>query len=240
MKSVRTIRCWLCLLLLAMLTSAHALTLDVNAVKLSADQQASLKRFLADSFPALTFDWKSFSAFANSTGGKRQPLLVTAVTLATVPALMAAGVCRSEQHRFYLEAADGKQKGRWQSNDDLTSFQAWMPQGGDCSQASSTIDVDKALSDTDFLFIDRQKDALRGRAAGVIGGSDCARVRFCEVALRRISRVRQESPSSASRILTKLTFSPLQPGPSCLYVMEVSFVGPINNLVPLGASCPLP
>ena len=77
---------------------------------------------------------------------------------------------------------------------------------------SSTIDVDQALSDTDFLFIDRQKDALRSRAAGVIGGSDCARVRFCEVTLRRISRLRDESPSRASRTLTTLTFSPLQPG----------------------------
>lgn len=234
MNFVRNMGCWLCLLLAATLTSAHALTLDVNAVKLSADHHASLKRFLADSFPALTFDWKSFSAFANSTGGKRQPL---AVSLDTVPALMAAGLCRIEQHRFYLDAADGKQKGRWQSNDSLTSFQAWIPQGGDCTQEPSPVDVDRSLPDTDFLFIDRQKDALRSRAAGVIGGSDCARVRFCEVALRRISRVRRESPS---RLLTKLTFSPLKPGPSCLYVMEVSFVGPINELVPLGASCPLP
>ena len=234
MRSRCTMRCWLCLLQLVMLTGAQALTLDVNAVKLSADQHASLQRFLADSFPALTFDWKSFSAFANSNRGKRQPL---AVSMGTVPKLMAAGLCRIEQHRFYLDAADGKQKERWRSNDSLTSFQAWIPQGGDCSLESSPIDVDKTLPDTDFLFIDRQKDALRGRAAGVIGGSDCARVRFCEVTLRRISRVRQESPS---RILTKLTFSPLKPGPSCLYVMEVSFVGPISNLVPLGASCPLP
>ena len=234
MKFICTMRCWLCLLQLAMLTGAQALSFDVKVAKLSADQQASLKRFLADSFPALTFDWKSFSAFANSTGGKRQPL---AVTLATVPALMAAGVCRSEQHRFYLATAEGKREGRWQSNDDLTSFQAWTPLDGDCTQESSAIDVDKSLSDLDFQFIDRQKDALRGKAAGVIGGSDCARVRFCEVTLRRISRVRQESPS---RILTKLTFSPLKPSPSCLYVMDVSFVGPVNNLVPLGASCPLP
>ena len=241
MKSVRTMRWWLCLLLLAMLTGAQALTLDVKAVKLNADQHASLKRFLADSLPALTFDWKSLAAYSTSNGGKRQPL---SATLVTVPALMAAGICRSEEHHFYLEAAEGnresKRKGRWQSNEDLTRFQAWIPQGGDCTQVSSTIGVDKTLSDTDFLFIDRQKDALRSRAAAVIGGSDCARVRFCEVTLRRISRVHQESPFRASRTLTKLTFSPLQPGPSCLYVMEVSFVGPLNNLVPLGASCPLP
>ncbi len=234
MKFVCTVRCCLYLLLLAMLTGAQALSFDVNAVKLSADQQASLKRFLADSRPALTFDWKSLEAYSTASGGLRQPL---SVTLVTVPVLVAAGICRSEQQRFYLEAAEGKQKGRWQSSDDLTSFQAWIPQGGDCSQESSAIDVDKTLSDTDFLFIDRQKDALRGRAAGVIGGSDCARVRFCEVTLRRISRVRQTSPS---RILTKLTFSPLKPGPSCLYVMELSFVGTVNNLLPLGASCPLP
>ena len=237
MKSVRTMRCWLCLLLLAMVTGAQALTLDVNAVTLSADQNASLKRYLADSLPALTFDWKSLAAYATSSGGKRQPL---SVTLGTVPALMAAGICRSEQHRFYLEAAEGKRQGRWQSNEDLTRFQAWIPQGGECAHASSTIGVDQTLSATDFLFIDRQKDALRGRAAGVIGGSDCARVRFCAMTLRRISRVRDESPSRASRTLTKLTFSPLQPGPSCLYVMEISFVGPLDNLVPLGASCPLP
>ncbi|MBL0124087.1 MAG: hypothetical protein IPP88_15630 [Betaproteobacteria bacterium] len=58
--------------------------------------------------------------------------------------------------------------------------------------------------------------------------------------LRRINRVREESPSRISRTLTKLTFTPLKPGPACLYVMEVSFVGPLNDLVPLGASCPLP
>ena len=245
MKSVGTMRCWLCLLQLVMLTGAQALTLDVKAVKLNADQHASLKRFLADALPALTFDWNSFAAYATSEEGKRQPL---SVTLVTVPALMAAGVCRSEEHHFTLEAAEGKldsereskRKGRWQSNNDLTRYQAWTAHGADCAQSSSTIDVDQTLSDTDFLFIDRQKDALRSRAAGVIGGSDCARVRFCEVRLRRISRVRDESPSRASRNLTKLTFSPLKPGPSCLYVMEVSFVGPINDLVPLGASCPLP
>ena len=208
MKSVRRGRRWLCLLTLVVVTGVQPLTFDVKAVKLSANQEASLKRFLADSLPALTFDWKSLEVYSTASGGRRQPL---SATLGTMPALMAAGICRSEQHRFYLEAADGKQKGRWQSNDDLTSFQAWIPQGGDCAQESSTIHVDKSLSDTDFLFIDRQKDALRGRAAGVIGGSDCARVRFCEVTLRRISRVRQES---TFRILTKLTFSPLQPGPS--------------------------
>ena len=237
MKFVRMVKCWLCLLLLAMLTGVQALSFDVKAVNLSADQLSSLTRFLADSLPALTFDWKSLEANATSSGGLRQPL---SVTLDTVPALVAAWLCRSEQHRFYLVAADGKRKARWQSNDNLTSFQAWIAQGGDCSHVSSIIGVDKSLSDADFLFIDRHKDALRSRAAGVIGGSDCARVRFCDVALRRINRVRDESPSRASRILTKLTFSPLQPGPSCLYVMEVSFVGPINNLVPLGASCPLP
>ena len=241
MKSVRTMRCWLCPLLLAMLTGAQALTLDVKAVKLNADQHASLNRFLADSLPTLTFDWNSLAAYSTSQGGKRQPL---SVSLVTVPTMRPAGVCRSEEHHFTLEAAEGhresKRTQRWQSNEDLTRFLAWIPQGGACAQESSTIDVDQTLSDTDFLFIDRQKDALRSRAAGVIGGSDCARVRFCEVTLRRISRVRDESPSRASRTLTTLTFSPLQPGPSCLYVMEVSFVGPLNNLEPQGASCPLP
>ena len=241
MKSVRTMKCWLCLLLLAMLTGAQALTLDVKAVKLSADQHVSLKRFLADSLPKLTFDWNSLAAYSTSNGGKRQPL---SVSLVTVPTMRPAGVCRSEEHHFTLEAAEAhresKRKARWQSNEDLTRFLAWIPQGGDCAQVSSTFDVDQTLSDTDFLFIDRQKDALRSRAAGVIGGSDCARVRFCEVTLRRISRVRDESPSRAARTLTTLTFSPLKPGPSCLYVMEVSFVGPLNNLLPLGASCPLP
>ena len=99
------------------------------------------------------------------------------------------------------------------------------------------ISVSKSLSDAEFVFIERERDALKSRAAQVIGGSDCARVRFCEVTLSRINRVRQESPS---RIVTKLTFTPSKPGPACLYVMEVSFVGPLNALVPLGASCPKP
>jgi len=238
MKFSRTARCWLCLLLPALLTSAHALTLDVKAVKLTTDQQASLKRHLAESLPALTFDWNSLAASstftATSTPGKRQPLTVT---MDTVPALTAAGVCRSEQHHFFLEATTGNAKIRWQESQELTGLQAWTPQGGDCTQVSSAISVDKSLSDADFLFLSWERDALRSRAAGVIGGSDCARVRFCEVTLRRINRVRQENPS---RVLTKLTFSPLKPGPSCLYVMEVSFVGPLEKLEPLGASCPLP
>ena len=236
MKTVRTMTCGLCLLLLGMLASVQALTLDFKAVKLSADQRASLKRFLADSSPALAFDWNSLEAHSSSIGRKRQPL---SVSLSTVPALTAAGLCRSEQHHFYVEAAAGnmKGKGRWHANDDLTSLQAWTPQGGDCATVSSPIGVDKSLSDAEFLFIERGKEALRSRAAQVIGGSDCARVRYCEVTLRRINRVRQESPP---RILTTLTFSPLKPGPACLYVMELSFVGPLNDLIPLGASCPMP
>ena len=124
----------------------------------------------------------------------------------------------------------------------MTSFLAWTAQGGDCAAVSPPIpiSVGKSLSDAEILIIARESDALRGRAAGVIGGSDCARVRFCTVTLRRIDRVKQDEPPRASRVLTKLTYSPLSPGPSCLYVMEVSFVGPVNDLVPLGASCPLP
>jgi hypothetical protein len=234
---IRILTRWLCLMLPFMLNNANALTLDVKAVKLSAEQHASLKRYVTDSLPARTFDWTTLTASAMSERGRRQPLMVT---LTTVPALSAAGVCQREEHYFHPEAAEGKRKGGWQSNVDLTRFQAWMPQGGDCSRVSDAIDVDRDLSDKDFLFIHRQRDALRSRAAGVIGGSDCARVRFCEVTLRRIRREIQESPSRPTRTLTKLTYSPLTPGPACLYVMEVSFVGPLHDLVPLGASCPVP
>ena len=234
MKSVSAVEYWLCLLLLGMPTCAHALTFDFKPVKLSAEQRASLKRFLADSSPALSFDWNSLEAHSQSIGRERQPL---SVSLSTVPALTAAGICRSEQHHFYVEAAAGEGKGRWQANDNLTSLQAWTAQGGDCTVVSSPVGVGKSLTDAEFLFIEGKKHALQIRAAQVIGGSDCARVRYCEVTLRHISRVRQES---SSRMLTKLTFTPLKPGPACLYVMEVSFVGPLNDLVPLGASCPLP
>lgn len=227
----------LCLLLPSMLTAASALTLDVKAVKLSAGQIASLQRYAAEALPARTFDWTSLAASITSERGRRQPLLVT---LTTVPTLSAAGVCQSEEHHFHLHGTEGKRQGSWQDNADLTRFQAWIPQGGDCARASDAIEVDRSLSDKDFLFLHRQRDALRSRAAGVIGGSDCARVRFCEVTLRRIGREIQESPSRPTRTLTRLTFSPTKPGPACLYVMEVSFVGPLNDLVPLGASCPLP
>ena len=237
MKSTYSKRVCLCLLLLGMLTVAHALTVDVKSVKLSTDQRATLNRHLTDSLPNLTFDWNSLEAHANSIGGKRQPL---SVTMSTVPALKAAGICRSEQRHFYLEAATGKEKARWQTNDDLTRRQAWTLQGGDCNVVSSPIVVDKSLTDAEFLFIEREKQALQSRAAQVIGGSDCARVRFCEVALGRVNRVFEESPSRASRTVTKLTFTPLMPGPACLYVMELSFVGPLKDLVPLGASCPKP
>jgi hypothetical protein len=236
-RSARLLRRCLRLLLPFMLTSAAALTLDVKGVKLSAEQHASLQRHVANVLPTRTFDWKTMAASATSERGRRQPLLVT---LTTVPALSAAGVCQSEEHHFYLETAGGKRKGGWQSNEDLTRFQAWMPQGADCTDASAAIDTGPDISDKDFLFIHRQQDALRSRAAGVIGGSDCARVRFCEITLRRISREIQEGPSRPTRTITKLTFSPRKPGPACLYVMEVSFVGPLNDLVPLGASCPLP
>ena len=249
MKSVCTRRYWLCLLLPGMLTCAHALTFDFKPVKLSTDQRASLQRFLTDSSPDLSFDWNSLEAHSHSIGRERRQL---SVSMSTVPALSAAGICRSEQHHFYIEAAAGNGKGngksngksngkgRWQANDDLTSFQAWTAQGGDCTVVSSPIGVDKSLSDAEFLFIERERQALQSRAAQVIGGSDCARLRFCEVTLRRINRVREESPTRKSRTLTKLTFTPLKPGPACLYVMEVSFVGPLNDLVPLGANCPKP
>lgn len=230
MKSACTRKYWLCLLLLGMLTRAHALSVDFKWVKLSADQRASLKRFLTVDSPALSFDWNLLEAHAHSIGGKRQPL---SVTMSTVPALVASGICRSEQHHFYAEAVTG----RWRANADLTSYQAWTSQGGDCTVVCLPISVSKSLSDAEFLHIERERDALKSRAAQVIGGSDCARVRYCEVTLSRIHRVRQES---RSRILTRLTFTPLKPGPACLYVMEVSFVGPLNDLVPLGASCPKP
>lgn len=236
MNPLRSMSFALCLLpwlLSGMPSSAQAQTFHFKPVTLSAELRASLQRYLADTLPAQSFDWNSLAAHKQSTGGKRHPL---SVTLSTVPAMTAAGVCRSEQHHIYVERG----KGRWQANDDLTNYYAWPAQGGDCAAASTPITVGKTLTDADFLIIERGKDALRSRAAGVIGGSDCARVRFCEVSLRRINRLREESPSRASRVLTRLTFSPTKPGPECLYVMEVSFVGPINELVPLGASCPKP
>ena len=229
MISVCAMRCGLCLLLPAMLTVAQALTLDFKSVTLSTDQRASLKRFLADSSPALSFDWNSLEAHSHSIGRERNPL---SVSLSTVPALTAAGICRSEQHHFH-EAG----KGRWLANDELTSLQAWPAPGADCALPSAPVGVDKSLTDAEFLIVDRDRLALLKRAAPVIGGSDCARVLHCQVVLRRINRVQQENPP---RILTRLTFSPSKPGPACLYVMEVSFVGPLNDLAPLGASCPMP
>ncbi len=240
MMSVCIKRIWLSLLLAGLLPCAQALTFDIKPVKLSAEQRASLKRFLDNASPNLFFDWKSLEARRNSIDRARQPLTVT---LSTVPALTASGICRSEKHHFDLETAATRAgapapgKGHWHANDDLTRLQAWPPNGTDCSDISSPISVAKSLTDAEFLFIEREKNALRSRAAHVIGGSDCARVRYCEVTLRRIHRASQENPS---RILTTLTFSPVKPGPACLYVMEVSFVGPVDALVPLGASCPTP
>ncbi|MBL0124088.1 MAG: hypothetical protein IPP88_15635 [Betaproteobacteria bacterium] len=182
MKSVCVRRVGLCLLLLGTLTGAQALTVDFKSVTLSAEQRASLKRFLADSSPALSFDWNSLEAHSHSIERERHPL---SVSLSTVPALTAAGLCRGEQHHFYFDAAAGKGngkgngtgtgaakgKGRWHANDDLTSLQAWAPQGGACTVVSSSIDVGKSLSDAEFLFIEREKHALRSRAAQVIGGA---------------------------------------------------------------------
>ncbi len=237
MKSTRVRRHCLCLLLPFAITTASAVTLDVKAVKLGSEQLASLKRHVSETLPARTFDWTTLTASATAERGRRQPLLVT---LTTVPALSAAGVCLSEEHHFTRESAGGKRDAGWQANEDLTRFQAWLPQGGDCTRMTDAIDVDRSLSDKDILYFHRQSEALRSRAAGVIGGSDCARVRFCEVTLRRVGREVQESASRPTRTVTKLTYSPVKPGPACLYVMEVSFVGPLNDLVPLGASCPLP
>ncbi len=202
MRSAWTKRFWQCLLLLGVFTNSHALTFDVKSVKLSADQRASLKRFIAEASPTLSFDWNSLEANANSIGGKRQPL---SATMSTMPALTAAGVCRIERHHFYAEAGTGS----WNANVELTSRQAWVPRGFNCTPVSSLTSVGRSLTDAEFVFIEREKDVLKSRAAQVIGGSDCARVRFCEVTLGRINRVRQESPS---RILTKLTYTPSKPG----------------------------
>jgi hypothetical protein len=220
----------LCAFLLAAFPVAQALTLNVKPVKLSTAQRDSLKRFIAESAPQLNVAWDTLEATSNSIGRERQPLTVS---LGTVPSLTAAGICRSEKHSFYRESGST----RWRANDGLTRFHAWRPQRGDCATAQAPIAINKSLTDNEFAFLERQQEALRGRAAGVIGGSDCARVRYCEVTLRQIERQRQETPP---RILTKLTYFPAKPGPSCLYVMEVSFVGSLEDLVPLGASCPKP
>jgi hypothetical protein len=233
MKPLRIKQSALSLLLLALFTNAHAQTIDYKSIKLSAGQRASLQRFLTEALPDRSFDWNSLKAHAQSIAGKRQPL---AVTMSTMPASTAAGICRNEQHRFHFESG----KKQWQADEGLTRYYAWAQQDSDCAAVPTPIAVSKALTDMEFLFIEREKDALRGRAAGVIGGSDCARVRYCEVTLRRIDRVREEISLGKSRTLTKLTYSPLKPGPACLYVMEVSFVGALNELVPLGASCPKP
>ncbi len=225
---------WRCALLLAVLfawpATAQPLTLGSKSVKLTEAQQTSLKRAMAEALPHLTFDWSSLQASSNSIGRERQPLTAT---ISTVTALTTTGVCRNQKHSFSRDPMTG----RWRANEGLTTHHAWLPQAGECAKAASTYSVNPSMTDAEFLHLERHKDALRGRAAGVIGGSDCARVRFCEVALSKISRERQESPP---RILTKFTYFPTLPGPSCLYVMEVSFVGPLEDLVPLGASCPKP
>ncbi|MEP7156999.1 MAG: hypothetical protein ABI905_14565 [Betaproteobacteria bacterium] len=237
MRLAPMVRCWACLLLFVSTAIASEITLNFKAVKLNAGQRESLNRFLTKSYPDVAFEWTSLEAHSYATranGHVRNPL---SVSLVTAPALTSLGpleICRSEQRYFDHDA--GKQT--WRANDDLTSHRAWTAKGGDCSAAApAPIEVDRSLPDADFLVIDRAREALLKRAMPVIGGSDCARVLHCEVTLRRISRVRQDSPS---RVLTKLTYSPLKPGPSCLYVMELSFVGPLNNLDPLGASCPKP
>ena len=102
MMSVCIKRIWLSLLLGGLLPCAHALTFDIKPVTLSAEQRASLKRFLDNASPNLSFDWKSLEARRNSIDRARQPLTVT---LSTVPALTASGICRSEKHHFDLETA---------------------------------------------------------------------------------------------------------------------------------------
>lgn len=220
----------LCAFLVAGFPVAQALTLNVRPVKLSAAQVDSLKRFLAESAPQLNVAWDTLEATSNSIGRERQPLTVS---LDTVPSLTTAGICRNEKHNFYRESGSS----RWRANDSLTRFHAWRPQGSECARTQASIIINKALTDNEFAFLERHQESLRSRAAGVIGGSDCARVRYCKVTLRQIGRQRQEIPP---RILTKLTYFPAKPGPSCLYVMEVTFVGPLENLEPLGASCPKP
>lgn len=228
---------WLLLSVLAASACAHALTIDVKSAKLSTAQRTSLQRFLSSTFPEQPFDWQTMQVHAQAVGGKRQPL---AVSLTTEPKRTSAGLCRSEQHRFQFDAAKRSGKAHWQAIDDLTSHTAWVTPNGECTPSQAPIAVGKSVSDAEFLFLEREQNNLRSRAAGVIGGSDCARVRYCEVALRRIDRVHEEKPLGKPRTLTKLTYSPLKPGPACLYVMEVSFVGALNELVPLGASCPRP
>ncbi|MBL8521085.1 MAG: hypothetical protein JNK75_10475 [Betaproteobacteria bacterium] len=218
------------LCLLAIGAAGHAQTIGFKSVTLSAAQRASLQRDVAQAWPGMAFDWQTLDAFVPSVGGKR---LAVSVTLTSDIVLTAAGACRRGQYRFSLEPGTG----RWRPEDALTRHTAWPAKDGACAASLPPIDVDRHLPDADFLFLARNEAALRSRAAQVIGGSDCARVRFCAVTLRKIDRFRQVSPP---RTITRLTYSPSYPGPACLYVMEVSFVGPLDDLVPLGASCPLP
>lgn len=219
------------------LGGAQVLTLDITPIKLNHAQRAALARHVADTMPGKAFDWQTLEVHALKLERQRQPVTVK---LSTLPVLTADGVCRSEQRHLEMRQASANAQPTWRSVDSLTRFHAWLPGDRDCATPRSPLSVSEALTDAEFLHLVHRADTLRSRAAQVIGGSDCARVRFCEVALGRIGRERQESPYRGTRIVTKLTFLPSVPGPSCLYVMELSFVGPLSDLVPLGASCPRP
>jgi hypothetical protein len=223
--------------LLAVTCCSHAVTLDIKQTQLDAGQRAALRRHLAQRLPESTFDWRSLQVHALTLDKKRQPLVVK---LTTANRMSTPGVCRNEQYHLQLYPVQGKKRVEWRTIESLTRFNAWLAQDDDCAVAATPIAVDQALNDSEILFLIRQQDALRSRAAGVIGGSDCARIRFCDIKLGRISRIHQEHASRSPRVLTTLTFLPSSPGPSCLYVMELSFVGPINDLSPLGAACPKP
>jgi hypothetical protein len=253
---------------------ARAVSLDYKPLKLDASKRASLQRFAAESLPAVNFDWDTIAAHA--VGRRSGALAVTVSTAPrlALPGLCRRETHHfyrdSGQARWRVDEALTRAQAWRISGADCTiaaptpvasaaSRTASPPSKTDTPSAATTaaltttaaaltaqIDVDRALPDADVLFLLRESTALRARAGGVIGGSDCARVRYCDVTLSRIERAVREriadgrEPSGGARTITTLTFSPVNPGPQCLYVMEVSFVGPLNDLAPLGARCPLP
>ncbi len=173
-------------------------------------------------------DWESLEAYSYDRASMRAHVFASLRTVAT---LSAENVCRSEQRHFQLDVGVE----RWKEY--APEILAWPAQEGICKAPAPGIRIDKSITDKEFLTLERDQQVLLRKASQVVGGSQCVRFLNCSMVLTDIKRTQGGDPP---RPLVNLSFSPKTPGGACYSWMEISYSGPVNELYPWGAACPVP
>lgn len=203
---------------------------DRKPTKLSIDERASLKRYVINLKPPFSPDWQSIEAYYSCVGRECGGLVVS---IRTTPIVSKEGICRSEQHEFYLEAPTGA----WHKAEEWNTLLAWPARGTDCANASSRIIVDKSITDSEFLTLEREQQALLNSAKRLIAWSTCHDFLHRAAALHEIRRLREGTPP---RLVLSLPYFPSDASTNHGNGMTVSFRGEVGDLLPWNISCAWP